>query len=57
MKCKKKDISCFDCVHSVYVGEGGFVCTECGEPKIVIEDFSPSEDFVACEGKKFIEDY
>lgn len=50
---KKKNCMCENCENAVYLGEGGFVCYENDLPIVVIEDFAPTEDYLACGGKHF----
>lgn len=46
--------NCFDCENSTYIGEGDYMCDECGEPVIVITEFiEPTEHFNRCNGKKW----
>ena len=54
-KKKHKTASCDTCVECIYVGEGGFICGDNYE-KIVIEDFTPTADWLCCGGKKYIEE-
>ena len=58
-KKKKKRKSKFcdpsACDECVYVGDGGFMCTDerfvndAGEGKIVVEDFVPTEHYMQCQ--------
>lgn len=43
-----------ECDECVYVGEGGFLCTdERFEQEIVVEDFEPTEHYMRCQkGRK-----
>ena len=50
---KRKNCMCENCENAVYLGEGGFVCYENDLPLVVIEDFAPTEDYLACGGKHF----
>lgn len=48
---KCKDCNCFECTNALYIGEGDYVC-DCMQV-IVIEDFSPSDNFRECRGEYF----
>ncbi len=39
------------CEHFLYVGEGDSICNKVCPPKLVLEDWSPTEDFFWCGGK------
>lgn len=49
MKKKKTPKICNTCVNCVYIGEGDFIC-DVNEPILVLEDFTPTEDFMSCNG-------
>lgn len=51
-KKKKKCPDCSLCANCVYVGEGGYLCDM--KQTIVIEDFEPTPDYMACDGKEFV---
>lgn len=55
MKRKKNKIKttriCNECVNCVYIGEGDSICDENNE--IVLEDWTPADDFLWCDGKLF----
>lgn len=46
-----EQINCFNCTHCLYIGEGDHICDMTYE--IVIEDWTPAEDYYKCEGKDF----
>lgn len=45
---------CDNCGHCTYLGEGDYVCGV-GEPVLVIDEWHPTEAYLACEGKSWIE--
>lgn len=49
MKDKK---NCFYCENCIYLCEGDYICDVMQE--IVVSAFEPTEDFMICEGKKFV---
>lgn len=48
---------CKYCGNVVAIGEGDHLCYECGteKPLMVISDYIPTDDYLACDGKKFEE--
>jgi len=57
MSRNKKNGICNDCINAMYIGEGDFICYECeGEPRLVIEDFTPTDEFCFCNGEYFEEE-
>lgn len=57
MRRKKKidipypEANCLTCSNCIPIGEGDYVCNECGEPVIVISDYAPTDDYLKCGGK------
>lgn len=57
-KSKKQDdskiiMSCHECEHCEYVGEGDYVCDQ--DYSIVLTDWNtPTEDYLHCEGEDFV---
>lgn len=49
---KKKNISCIDCDHCVYMCEGDFIC-DANEPVLIQEDFCPNENYFYCGGEDY----
>lgn len=45
---KNKNISCEVCSECEYIGEGTFVCMKCMPPLVVMEDYTPTDDFGNC---------
>lgn len=54
-KKKKKTAMCETCMNCIAIGEGDHICSECGEPKMVISDYSPTDEYLSCGGKKYEE--
>ncbi len=56
MKSKRGNQSCdcFNCGNCMYLGDGDYLCD--AETAIVVSDFIPSEDFLCCGGKRYVED-
>lgn len=53
-KNKKPTGSCDNCQNAVACGEGMFLCLESDdEPKCVIDEYMPSDDYLWCGGKKY----
>ena len=52
---KKQCKGCEYCSNLVPIGEGDHICLECGEPKMVISEYTPTDEYLACGGKKFEE--
>lgn len=53
-----KDVckNCYDCDHCQYIGEGDYICdVDITEAVVVVEDWSPTEDYYYCGGKEFTE--
>lgn len=51
----KKD--CWGCMNMIPIGEGDHICWECkeGECTFILEDYTPTEDYFCCKGKKWEE--
>ena len=52
---KYKDAMCQYCDNLIAIGEGDHICLECGEPKMVLADYLPTDEYLACGGKHFVE--
>jgi len=52
VKKKKCPKICNTCVNCVYIGEGDFIC-DYEEPVLIMEDFTPSDDFMYCNGENY----
>lgn len=50
----KENRSCLNCGNCVYVGDSGYLC-DCRQ-EIVIEYFSPTCEFMCCNGKDWVEE-
>lgn len=45
---------CEYCENLIPIGEGDHICLECGsEPKMVICEYCPTDEYMACGGKYF----
>lgn len=44
---------CLTCFNCIPVGEGDHICSECGEPVVVISDYAPAEDYLKCGGEYY----
>ncbi|MCI9626494.1 MAG: hypothetical protein HFI90_06900 [Clostridia bacterium] len=51
---KKKNIvpMCENCENFIPIGEGDHICIA-GMPIIVVEEYTPTEDYFWCKGKRF----
>lgn len=47
--------TCENCGECMYIGEGAYVC-DFDYSKIVIDDFTPTADYLWCSGKYFNEE-
>lgn len=45
----RKPKMCQNCEHCVYICEGDFIC-DMDEPILVMEDYTPTEDYLYCDG-------
>lgn len=55
-KKKKKYAGCESCENCIPIGEGDHICYECDgdEPALlVLEDYTPTKNYLACNGKRF----
>lgn len=54
-KQKKKKISgCEDCYNLIPTGEGCFFCMEDAEPRVVMDEYTPTDEYFWCRGKKYV---
>lgn len=53
----KRIVTCEQCINCMYVEHGDMYCDETvgEETKWVYDEFCPTEDYMWCKGKKFIE--
>ena len=54
-KRKNRKITCENCVNCIYEGEGDMYCDEDENFDYVYESFCPTEKYMWCNGKKYIE--
>lgn len=47
--------ACQDCNHCVYICEGDYIC-DFDEPVLILEDFTPTDDYMYCGGKDWESD-
>lgn len=54
-KNKKKVVynDCFNCANCQYIGEGDHICDV--DMSIVVDEWTPTEEFNHCGGKEFVE--
>lgn len=52
-KNKKGFKGCEYCMNCIPIGEGDHICNECKEPKMVISDYVPTDEYMACGGRFF----
>ena len=46
--------NCYSCENCIYIGEGDYVCLECGsKPVSPIIDHTPTDEFFKCGGKEY----
>lgn len=50
---RKKDRTCETCDHCVPVGEGDHICLAESEPTLVLENYTPTDEYIACKGKSW----
>lgn len=51
----KTIIICENCMNCMYEGNGDMYCDEHNEFALVYEDFCPTDDYLWCNKKKFVE--
>ena len=56
MNKKKKQPNCEYCANLIVVGEGSYICYECGIPIMPISNYVPTEEYLKCGGCKYEED-
>lgn len=42
------------CDHCIYLGEGDFVCMKQSEPILVVDEWTPTDEYLWCQRKKNI---
>ena len=53
-KCKEIK-GCEYCENCVPIGEGDHMCFECGEPQMVISEYAPTDKYMVCGGRMYVE--
>jgi hypothetical protein len=55
---KRQKVACASCECCDYldpIGEGDHICDKADYPKIVLADYLPTDDYLWCGGKHFVE--
>lgn len=52
-KKKSKKACCECCSNCIPIGEGDHVCDSENKSKMVIRDYTSTEDYLHCRGRKF----
>lgn len=53
IKKKNKKCCCEDCTNFTPIGEGDHICIAGKEPKLILDGYFPTEDYMFCKGKLF----
>lgn len=53
LRISHPEYSCLTCSNCIPIGEGDHICNECGEPKMVISDYAPTEEYMVCGGSQY----
>lgn len=48
--------NCFNCKHSLYIGEGTYICSLDLESLVILDFSEPTEDFYYCKGEGWKEE-
>lgn len=51
----KRNVTCEQCANCMYAENGDMYCDEHEEFAYIYDEFCPTEDYMWCKGKKFIE--
>ena len=54
-KHKKQCKGCEYCANLIPIGEGDHICTEFELPKMVLCEYAPTDDYLACGGRFYEE--
>jgi len=52
-KKKRKNITCEQCEHCMYIEHGDMYCEEHENFELVYDEFCPTEHYMWCGGKEF----
>lgn len=52
---KKQCKGCEYCQNLIAIGEGDHICLECGMPKMVICEYTPTDEYMSCGGRYYEE--
>lgn len=44
---------CLTCSNCIYIGEGDSICDADDTPMLVLEDFTPTDDYWWCAGSEY----
>lgn len=47
---------CLNCINCVYIGEGDSICDADDTPKLILDDWTPTDDFWWCNGSEYESD-
>lgn len=47
---------CHSCEHCIYIGEGDSICDADVEPRFILDDWEPTDDFWWCAGSEYEND-
>lgn len=56
MTKKEREKICYNCDHCIYIGEGDYICDADYEPKIVMEEHEPNDNYYWCAGTEWEEE-
>lgn len=53
-KDKEENIkTCENCINCIYIGEGDFICDVDSPPKVILTDFTPTDEYWYCNGTDY----
>ena len=50
---KEKRAMCEYCENLVAAGEGDYICNECSQPVMPISEYTPTDEYLECGGRKY----
>lgn len=51
----KQNVTCEQCINCMYIEYGDMYCDEKEDMPLVYDEFCPTENYMWCNGRKFIE--
>lgn len=51
----KRNVTCEQCANCMYAEHGDMYCDEKEDMSLVYDEFCPTENYMWCNGRKFIE--